>query len=46
MQVLILGVDKAGKTNVLERLKTIYTQVGSQVIQGLHASIGAACRGR
>lgn len=23
--VLILGVDKAGKTNVLERLKTIYT---------------------
>ncbi|GFR41829.1 hypothetical protein Agub_g2603, partial [Astrephomene gubernaculifera] len=24
--VLILGVDKAGKTNVLERLKTIFTQ--------------------
>lgn len=24
--VLILGVDKAGKTNVLERLKTLYTQ--------------------
>ncbi len=25
--VLILGVDKAGKTNVLERLKTLYTQL-------------------
>ncbi|PNH05257.1 ADP-ribosylation factor-related protein 1 [Tetrabaena socialis] len=24
--VLILGVDKAGKTNVLERLKTLFTQ--------------------
>lgn len=24
--ILILGVDKAGKTNVLERLKTIFTQ--------------------
>jgi ADP-ribosylation factor related protein 1 len=27
--VLILGVDRAGKTNVLERLKTIYTQLVS-----------------
>lgn len=25
--VLILGLDKAGKTNVLERLKTMYTEV-------------------
>jgi ADP-ribosylation factor related protein 1 len=25
--ILILGLDKAGKTNVLERLKTMYTEV-------------------
>ena len=31
--ILILGLDKAGKTNVLERLKSMYTQVlGPQVV--------------
>ena len=27
LRVLILGLDKAGKTNLLERLKTLYTDV-------------------